>query len=131
MTPRVQVQELMTTSLVLARPEMGVHQAAGLLLDHHISGLPVVDATGALVGIVTEQDCLRFAFQNDYYQGPGRTVAEAMTKAPETLDAEADVMTAIDLFLKRPYRQFPVVRAGALVGILSRRDALALIKRQA
>lgn len=127
----VRVHELMSTELVVVRPEVGVHEAVTILLEQRISGLPVIDDKGALVGIVTEQDCLRVAFQSGYYEAPGRTVAEAMTPSPETLDANADIMTAIDLFLRRPFRQLPVVREGALVGILSRRDALRVLKMQA
>lgn len=124
------VHELMTTALIAVRPETGVHEAVALLLEHRISGLLVTDEGGALVGIVTEQDCLRVGFQNDYYEAPGRTVAEAMTPSPETVDADDDIMTAIDLFLQRPFRRFPVVRNGALVGILSRRDALRVLRMQ-
>jgi CBS domain-containing protein len=121
----------MTTELIVVRPEIEVHQAVALLLEHRISGLPVVDADGALVGIITEQDCLRVVFQSDYYQDAGRRVADAMTHSPETIDADDDIMTAIDLFLHRPFRRFPVVRDGILVGILSRREALRLVKEQA
>ena len=127
----VRVQDLMSTRLVMVRPETGVHEAVALLLERRISGLPVVDDNGALVGILTEQDCLRVAFGNDYYEAPGRTVAEAMTPSPQTVDANADIMTAIDLFLNCPFRRLPVVRDGALVGILSRRDALRMIRMQA
>ena len=130
MIPRTLVHELMSTDLLVVGPDTDIHEAVGLLLKLRISGLPVVDG-GALVGIVTEQDCLRVVFDTDYYQAPGRRVADAMTSPPETLDADADMMTAIDLFLRRPYRQFPVVRNGILVGTLSRREALRLIKEQA
>ena len=131
MIRRTHVHELMTTELLVVRPEAQVHEAVALLLKHQVSGLPVVDEEGALVGMVTEQDCLRAVFQSDYYQDAGRRVADAMTHSPETIDAEADIMTAIDLFLRRPFRRFPVVRDGTLVGILSRREALSLIKEQA
>ena len=131
MIPRTHVHQLMTTELLVVRPEAQVHEAVALLLKHQVSGLPVVDQEGGLVGIITEQDCLRAVFQSDYYQDAGRRVADAMTSSPETIDAEADIMTAIDLFLRRPFRRFPIVRDGTLVGILSRREALRLIKEQA
>lgn len=124
------VKDLMNTAPIVVQPETGVHEAVAILLEQRLSGLPVTDEQGALVGIVTEQDCLRAAFRNDYYGAPGRTVAEAMTPSPETLDADDDIMIAIDLFLDRPFRRFPVVRDGTLVGILSRRDALRLLKLQ-
>ncbi len=130
MIPCTRIHELMTTELFVVNPMAEVHEAVGLMLKHQTSGLPVVDEE-VLVGIVTEQDCLRVVFQTDYYQAPARRVADAMTHFPETLDADADIMTAVDLFLRRPYRQFPVVRNGTLVGLLSRREALRLIKEQA
>jgi len=124
------VKDLMNTAPIAVRPETGVHEAVAVLLEQRLSGLPVTVEQGALVGIDTEQDCLRAAFRNDYYGAPGRTVAEAMTPSPETLDADDDIMIAIGLFLDRPFRRFPVVRDGTLVGILSRRDALRLLKLQ-
>ena len=130
MIPRTLVRELMTTELLAVTPETSVHEAADLLLEHRISGLPVVD-DGKLVGIITEQDCLRVVFRTNYYQGPGQSVGEAMTRSPETLDADDDIMTAVERFLERPYRRFPVMSNGAVVGILSRREALRLIKLQA
>jgi len=131
MMPSQRVHEFMSTDVVVVRPEASVLEAVALLLEERVTGLPVVNEAGALVGILTEQDCLRVAFQDGYYQGPGRTVAQAMTPDPHTLDADADMMTAIELFLKRPFRRFPVMKNGALVGVLSRRDALRMIKEQA
>jgi CBS domain-containing protein len=123
---QARVHDLMTTRLRTIAPEANLHRAVELLLKYKASGLPVVDGE-SLVGIITEQDCLRASFRSAYYQSPLGTVAEAMTPSPETLDADEDIMTAIDRFLNRSFRGFPVLRGGKLVGYLSRREALRVV----
>jgi CBS domain-containing protein len=122
------VREFMARRLVVARPAMSVHEAMGLLIDHAISGLPVVDEHGGVVGIVTERDCLRVAYEASYHQDPGKTVGEVMTRGVETLDADTEVAVALERFLKSPYRRFPVLDGTQLVGQVSRRDLLRALR---
>lgn len=129
MKPVVTVRELMATDVRTVRPDLDLFEAAALLLRHGVSGLPVVDDDGRLVGILTEQDCLRSAFAIDYYRESVGRVRDAMTADPRTVEAGANVMLAIELFLANAFRRLPVVDDGRLVGILSRRDALRLLCR--
>jgi CBS domain-containing protein len=131
MIQTARVEEFMARELMVVRPNTEIHEAVALMLDRRVSGLPVVDEGGHLVGILTEQDCLRVAFQSHYHQAPAGTVANAMTSNPTTIDAQDDIMTAIDVFLRASFRRLPVLAGGTLVGVLSRRDALRVLRTQA
>ena len=122
------VRDAMSSDLVVAQPEMLVHAAMDLMLAHEVSALPVVDAHGALVGLVTERDCMDAVFEADYYLDLGRTVAEVMAREIETLEAGSDIVAAIDRFRTSTYRRFPVLHGARLVGVLSRRDVLRALR---
>lgn len=122
------IREFMTRQLVVARPAMSVHEAMALLLDHEVSGLPVVDDRGSVIGVITERDCLRVAYEASYHQDPGKTVGEVMTRDVVTLSADTEVAVALERFLKSPYRRFPVLNGTQLVGQLSRRDMLRALR---
>jgi CBS domain-containing protein len=128
MTP-LRVRDVMTTEVVTVSPETALDRAVDLLLERGIAGVPVVDAAGRLVGMLTEQDCLRVAYAEAYHQGTGRTVSQAMTRDVEGVDATLDLLRAVDIFLRRPFRRLPVLEGDRLVGVISRRDALRALRR--
>ncbi len=118
------VEAHMQRDLVTLSPEQEVNNAARVLLDHHISGAPVVDASGALVGILTEKDCLRAALEASYYRDWGKAVSAYMARDVTTMDASLDILSACQVFLDGPFRRFPVIEDGRLVGLVSRTDIL-------
>jgi CBS domain-containing protein len=120
----VTVGEVMSSDLITTHPQTTLHEAVSVMLRHRVSGLPVVDDDGSLLGMLTEQDCLRAAYRSVYYQAPDPTVANAMTSNPQCTAPEVDIMVAIEIFLNAPFRRLPVMVDGRLVGLLSRRDAL-------
>jgi CBS domain-containing protein len=120
-------RDYMSTRLVTLAPELDVLRAMQILLDERISGAPVIDPRGNLVGILTQRDCLAVAVQATYHQEPAGRVAQYMSHPVETLPASASLMQVIEAFLRSPYRRFPVVEAGRLVGQISRRDILRAI----
>lgn len=75
-------------------------------------------------GRALEKDCLRAAVEASYYRDWGATVQKHMSKDVQTLDAGLDIVAAVDAFLSSPFRRFPVMEAGRLVGQISRADAL-------
>lgn len=118
------VREFMVTNLVTLRPEMPIREAIDTLLKHRISGAPVVDAAGNLIGTLSEKDCLRvFANAAFYNTDPGE-VEDYMTRDICTIEPDADLFKAADLFLKHSFRRMPVLENGKLVGQISRRDVL-------
>lgn len=124
MIDRPRIADYMTRDLILLGPGMEILHAMKTLLEHRISGAPVVDADGRLVGVLSKKDCLRAALQGAYHQEWGGQVATCMSKNPETLDADLDLVAAAEYFLSSEYRRFPVLRDGKLVGQISRADLL-------
>lgn len=124
MTERPSIADYMAVDLVLFRPEFEILHAMNTLLEKRLSGAPVVDEEGRLVGVLSKKDCLRAALNGAYYQEWGGQVAAYMSANPETLDADLDLVTAAEWFLNSDYRRFPVLRGGKLVGQISRADIL-------
>lgn len=130
MDDRPRIADYMARDLVTLAPDMEINRALHLLLDHRISGAPVVDASGALVGVLSKKDCLRAALNASYYQDWGDSVADYMSSDVHTLDAGLDIVTAAEAFLQSTYRRFPVMREGQLVGQISRADVLRALADQ-
>ncbi len=124
------VAEHMARNVVTLDPAEEINRAVSILLDKGISGAPVVDAQGWLVGILSLKDCLRAAIHAAYYRDWGGTVANYMTAPVETMDADLGLVEAAELFLESRYRRFPVLRDGRLVGQVSRADILAAMQDQ-
>ena len=118
------VADIMATRLVTFTPEMNIHEAIHVLLDQRLSGAPVLDADGALVGMLSKKDCLKIVFSSQYHGDRGGPVREFMTAPVQTLDAGLDLVSAAQHFLDSHFRRFPVLRAGKLVGQVSRYDVL-------
>jgi CBS domain-containing protein len=110
------------------RPETDILDAVGFLLEKRITGAPVVDKSGRLVGILTEKDCLRLIAAGVGGNLPRGPVATIMTPNPETIPPDMDVYFAAGLFLRREFRRFPVVENGKLVGAITRFDILRVIR---
>lgn len=124
MTARPKIRDYMATELVSLRPDTRLLDAMKLLLEKRISGAPVVDSKGRLVGMLSKKDCLKVALNASYFQEWGGAVRDCMTTPVETLDEDIDIVEAASRFLASPYRRFPVLREGRLIGQISRADLL-------
>jgi len=118
------VKEYMSASLVTLSPTTPILQAARRLVENRISGAPVVDHTGNLVGLLSEKDCMRIALQAGYHSEVAGTVEEYMHREVKTVDAERNVVDVAMMFIEDEYRRYPVMKGGRLVGQISRRDVL-------
>ena len=118
------VEDIMTREVVSVTPETDLLRAMHLLLYHCISGMPVVDARGRLVGMLSQKDCLRAALHAGYHAGQGGRVGDAMRAPVDSLAPGLDILSAAERFLSSPYRRFPVMDGERIVGILSRSDLL-------
>lgn len=120
----VLARDYMTGSLTTLSPDMTLMDAVHVLLERRISGAPVVDRTGNLVGILSEKDCLKAALDASYYGYRGGLVADHMQPRVETVDDETPIFDVARLFIEGHFRRYPVVRDRRLVGQISRRDVL-------
>lgn len=142
----MRVKDIMTTIVVKISPDNSVRQAAKVMLDNHVSGIPVVDDDGHLLGIISEGDLIRrtelgcgaaapraeMAIPAEerakaYVKRSSWKVGDVMTRDPVTIDEDASPTLAANLMQERGIKRIPVTRAGELVGIVSRADLLQMI----
>lgn len=145
----MKVRDVMTRGVVSIRPEASILEAAHLMLEHGISGLPVIDGAHELVGIVTERDLLRRdepdvqlrrpewvefligpeRLAREYAQCHARKVNEVMTSKVITISEAAPIEKAANLMDQHRIKRLPVTRAGRLVGIIARPDLVRAFAR--
>ena len=139
----MRVQEVMTSPAIGVISSSNIAEAAKLMVEHRISGLPVVDASRNVLGMITEGDLLRrselgteakrpdwqslFAssgkLADEYAHSHGRKVEEVMSPNAITIAAAAALGEAVELMLKHRVKRLPVVsKQGEMVGIVSRSD---------
>lgn len=117
-------RDFMPERMMSVAPDLDVREAIRLLVREKISGVPVVDETGALVGYLSEKDCFRVCFCCSYHQDLAGPVSDYMTLTVTTVDADADIVSIAGMFMKGPFRRFPVVQGDQVVGVINRHDAL-------
>ena len=119
-------RNFMTTSLVTLSPETSIFGAIRVLLTKRISGAPVIDAEGRVVGVLSELDCLRVLSSDEFYAGQQEesgTVRDFMSRANQTIPPEMDLYAIAHYFLTTSVRRLPVVdESNQLVGLLSLND---------
>ena len=120
----VKVSDYMAQRLVTFRPETSVVEALSELLDKRISGAPVVDGDGTLVGMLSEVDLIQVFIQDSYYDENAGIVGDCMHAPVETVAPDMDIYSLAEQFRKARRRRYPVVKNGKLVGQISRRDVL-------
>ena len=120
----VKVADYMTRKLITFNPDTNVVQAMRSLLDHRISGAPVVNDAGELVGVLSEVDLLSVIIQDSYYDESLGIVGDYMKTPVDTVSPDIDIYELAQRFLREHRRRFPVVQDGKLVGQISRRDVL-------
>ncbi|MCY1422824.1 inosine-5'-monophosphate dehydrogenase [compost metagenome] len=128
MLKSIKVRDCMTRHLVTFRSDTDLFLAIDRLLEHRISGAPVVDSQGHLIGMISDGDCLRGILSGAYYDAVGGSVSGYMSTQVETISPETDIIEVSQRFLRDKRRRFPVVEEGVLVGQISRRDVLRAVK---
>jgi CBS domain-containing protein len=143
----MRAHQIMTRQVVTIPTDAAIADAAGIMLEKHISGLPVVDATGKLVGIISQGDFIRRAeigtqrkrgrwlkfligpgrAASDFVRERGRRVGEIMTPEPCTVTEDATLEDIVELMERNNVKRLPVVRADKLVGIVTRSNLLQAV----
>jgi CBS-domain-containing membrane protein len=136
----MKASDIMTRTVISAEPDASVVQAVRLMLQHRISGLPVVDASGTLVGVLSEGDLLRRQetgtqkqrprwveflmgsgrLANEYVHTSGRKVHEIMTREVRTIVEGTPVEDIVQLMERHRIKRLPVLRGDRVVGIVTR-----------
>ena len=140
----MKASDVMTVTVISADPDATVLQAARYMLQHHISGLPVIDKTGKLVGIVSEGDFLRRRETHtdrrrsrwlEFLMGPGKMaaeythshgskVAEVMTRKVYSVGEDATLEDIVELMERHRIKRVPVLRGQKVIGIVSRSNLM-------
>lgn len=143
----MKAHQIMTRNVITISPDASIHDAAKLMIDHHVSGLPVVDETGGLIGIITERDFLRRQELGteikrprwlEFLRGPGRQavdfvreagrkVHEIMTPNVFSVIPDAELVDIVDIMERHRIKRVPVVQGDRLVGIVSRHNFVVAI----
>jgi CBS domain-containing protein len=145
----MKVSDIMTHPVITVTPETTIGDAAELMITHRISGLPVVDGAGEVVGIVTEGDLLRRAetgterrrarwlefliapgrLASEYAHANGRRVGEVMTDTVVSVGPGEPIAALIELIERRRIKRVPVIEGRKLVGIVSRANLVRALLR--
>lgn len=121
------VLECMDRRVHTVTPKMPIREAIGFLLNQHVTGAPVVDELGRIVGMLTERDCLRLITMGVEAEFPSGAVEEFMTTELTTVPPDMDIYFAAGLFLNHHFRRLPVVEGDQLIGAITRFDLLRAI----
>lgn len=124
----IKVHQYMTKDLICFAPSTALANAIETLLHNKISGAPVVNAQGELVGMLSEGDCLKGILTGSYFEEAGVRVGDVMSDALLTVDVDTDIVKAAECFVERGLRRLPVMEEGKLVGQISRRDVLRAVR---
>lgn len=122
----MKVSDYMSTKLITFRPEQSMEEVVDSLINHKISGGPVVNDKNELVGIISEGDCIKHISDSRYYNMPMKDnrIENCMVKNVETVDGDMNIFDAASKFLNEKRRRFPIVKDGKLVGQISQKDIL-------
>ena len=141
----MKASDVMTSPVKTVGPRDTIRTAIETMLGAHVSGLPVVDGEGRLVGVLSEGDLLRRVelgtekqrsrwleflvgpgrSASDYVQTHGRYIEEVMTADPIVVEADTPLEEVVGIMERRRIKRVPVVRDGKLIGIVTRSDLLA------
>lgn len=140
----MKARDLMTTPAITIGLDATIDEAVGVMIDNHLSGLPVVDEAGRLFGVLTEGDLLRRsemgtgrkrarwlefllgpgASAADYVREHGRRARELMTDSPVAIEEDTDVADIVELMESHHVKRLPVVRDAKVVGVVARADLI-------
>jgi CBS-domain-containing membrane protein len=139
--------QIMTPRVTTVQADTPIADAANLMLRKRISGLPVIDTAGRLVGIVSEGDFLRRGeigtrrrrsgwleffvgpgkLASEYVREEGQTVRDVMTPDPVTITEDATIEDVVHLMEQKGIKRVPVLRDGTLIGIVTRANLLQAV----
>jgi len=118
--------DYMITDVITFKADQEITDVTETIIKRKISGAPVVNNEGEIIGIITEKDCLRVIYDEKYHNlfpNQGK-VTNYMSKKVVTVDYNIKINELASLFMKSNFRRYPVLENGKMVGVISRRDVL-------
>ena len=123
------IDDFMTRNLATATEKMDLLSLVDLLLRRGISGAPVVDGSGHLIGMVSEHDCLKAILVGTYQGEVGGSVSDVLTTSVETIRLGTSIVEAANQMVTSGRRRLPVVdHENRLIGQISRSDLLRAVR---
>lgn len=128
-TQSLTVEDYMARKLITFHPNQPMHEVVDALMKHRISGGPVVNDAGDLVGVISEGDCLKEVVKGKYDNMPifSGLVEEHMAKNVVTVAPDLNIFEAAKMFLEKRLRRFPVVKDGKIIGQISQKDVMKAV----
>lgn len=116
------IRDVMSPDPISIGPDSPITEAISMLIEHDISGLPVVEPGGAIVGVLSEKDLLKV------FHDPGApNVGALMTTDPITIAVDAPLVEVVDCLMAYDFRRVLIHEGGRLVGLVSRTDLMPII----
>ena len=118
------VEDIMARNLIVFKPNETIHEVMSKFIKYRISGGPVVNEKGDLIGVISEADCMKEVSESRYFNLPilDKSVSKFMTTKVDTIEASKTIFEAASDFFKTSRRRFPVLDNEKLVGQISRKD---------
>ncbi|RNL69233.1 CBS domain-containing protein [Sinomicrobium pectinilyticum] len=122
----IAVADYMTRKLITFTPEQCLLEVMETFMKHKITGAPVIDENGKLIGIISDSDCMKQISEGRYFNMPigDMVVRKYMSSDVMTINGDASIFDAATQFHKTRHRRFPVVENGFLIGQISRKDVM-------
>lgn len=119
-----ETKAIMSTDVVHVHPETPIARVLELLIENDVTGVPVVERDGELVGIVTEKDMIGVLCGQET---PSGTARDYMTEGVLSFNEDDDIIAICECLVNHPLRRVPILAEDRLVGIISRRDLIKYI----
>jgi len=124
MLAKITIADYMTTNIMTIKADTEASSAIKQLLDHKITSAPVLDASGKLIGMFSEKDCMNVVLEISYNQGMSGRVSDYMSTDLTSVEAEFSIVDLAEKFKSSSVRSYPVFDDNKIVGIVSRTDVL-------
>lgn len=118
-------EDIMTKKVITVLATTPIYDALNIFIQKQVSGLPVVDEGGNLVGIITEKDVLELLLYKSIQEKA--SVGDFMTRIVKHFNREDSALDVCEFLLQNPIRRVPITDGEKVVGIVSRRDIISLI----
>lgn len=129
MPSSLSVADLMEKEYITLTSGMAITEAVSILMEQRVTGAPVIDEEGHVLGLLSEKECLRSLLTGAYDRMPAGIVSDFMLKEFIAVPSNMGVFELAELMVKEPIRRFMVVDDDKLVGQITRRDLLRGIKQ--